>query len=158
SVTSEEAADLLRRMDREDASEVQELLGYPEDTAGGIMTTHYISVPDWATVNLVIAALRARARLAVAGQEDPLPEGLMEIYVVAPDGTSPSPMAARANGKSRISRPGVSRSRTTTAPLVRPELDLETEGRLVGKVSLRDLLLADVEALLGDLARPLPHV
>ena len=28
----------------------------------------------------------------------------------------------------------------------------------MGKVSLRDLLLADTEALLGDLARPQPHV
>ena len=91
SVTSEEAADLLRRMDREEASDVQELLGYPEDTAGGIMTTDYISVPDWATVSKVVAALRARARLAAAGQEDPLPEGLLDIYVVAPDGGSPAP-------------------------------------------------------------------
>lgn len=158
SVTSEEAADLLRRMDREEASDVQELLGYPEDTAGGIMTTDYISVPDWATVSQVVAALRARARLAAAGQEDPLPDGLMDLYVVAPEGAHPTPAMARVNGKSRISRPGVTRGRAGTAPLAQPELDLETEGRLVGKASLRDLLLADVEALLGDLARPLPHV
>lgn len=158
SVTTEEAADLLRRMDREEASDVQELLGYPEDTAGGIMTTDYISVPDSATVSQVIAALRARARLAAAGQEDPLPDGLMDIYVVAPDGMSPAPPITRANGKSRVSRPGVTRGRAAAAPLAQPELDVETEGRLVGKVSLRDLLLADTDALLGDLARPLPHL
>ncbi|HEV8191438.1 MAG TPA: CBS domain-containing protein [Ktedonobacterales bacterium] len=158
SVTTAEAADLLRRMDREEASEVQELLGYPEDTAGGIMTTDYISVPDWATVSQVVAALRAHARLAAAGQEDPLPEGLMEIYVVATEGVRPLPPAARANGRARVSRPGIARGRAATAPLAQPELDLETEGRLVGKVSLRDLLLADAEVLLGDLARPLPHV
>jgi magnesium transporter len=158
SVTTEEAADLLRRMDRDEASDVQELLGYPEDTAGGIMTTDYISVPDWATVSQVVAALRARARLAAAGQEDPLPDGLMEIYVVAPEGARPLPAAARANGRSRVSRPGVTRGRAATAPLAQPGLDLETEGRLVGNVSLRDLLLADADALLSDLARPMSHV
>ena len=65
SITTEEAADLLKRMDREEASEVQELLGWPEDSAGGIMTTDYISVPDWASVEEVIAALRTRARCAL---------------------------------------------------------------------------------------------
>jgi magnesium transporter len=159
SVSSEEAADLLRRMDREEASDVQELLGYPEDTAGGIMTTDYIAVPDWATVAQVVEALRARARLAAAGQEDPLPEGLLEIYVVAPDGARPVSAPARRNGRARISRPRTpQRGATATAPVAQPELDLAIEGRLVGKVSLRDLLLADPQALLGDLARPVPHV
>jgi Mg/Co/Ni transporter MgtE len=52
-------------MDREDAEEVQELLGYPEDSAGGIMTTDYLSVPEWASIGEIIEAMRARAKAAV---------------------------------------------------------------------------------------------
>ncbi len=71
SVSQEEEADLLRRMDREEAEEVQELLGYPEDSAGGIMTTDYISVPDWATVGEV--ARRCAATRALAADDEGIP-------------------------------------------------------------------------------------
>jgi len=49
---------LLTLMDDEDAEEVRSLLGYPEDTAGGIMTTEYSYVPDDITVEEAIAFLR----------------------------------------------------------------------------------------------------
>ena len=101
SITTAEAEDLLKRMDREEASEVQELLGWPEDSAGGIMTTDYISVPDWATVEEVIEALRTRAKAAARELDDPLPDGLMEIYVVS--GDLPAPV--RVNGAKGRSRP-----------------------------------------------------
>ena len=43
---SDEARDeILALMERDEAAEVQELLGYPEDTAGGIMTTEFVAVP-----------------------------------------------------------------------------------------------------------------
>lgn len=154
SITAEEAENLLRRMDREEASEVQELLGWPEDSAGGIMTTDYISVPDWATVEEVIAALRARAQAAASEQDDPLPEGLMEIFIVS--GDLPAPVrvnVTRARAKGR--------SRPHSAPVIsapRPGISLEAEGRLEGIVSLRDLLLADPGARISDVARPIQHV
>ena len=37
-------ASLLTLMNREDANEIKHLLHYEEDTAGGIMTTEYISL------------------------------------------------------------------------------------------------------------------
>lgn len=40
----ERSSDLLKLMDKEEAEEVQELLRYEEDTAGGLMTTEYVSV------------------------------------------------------------------------------------------------------------------
>ena len=40
----ERSNDLLKLMDKEEAEEVQELLRYEEDTAGGLMTTEYVSV------------------------------------------------------------------------------------------------------------------
>ncbi|MGZ3639029.1 MAG: magnesium transporter [Ktedonobacterales bacterium] len=143
-VSEEEAADLLRRMEREDAAEVQELLGYPEDSAGGIMTTEYVSVPDWATVGEVTAALRRHSRVAEA-DEDPVPEALPEIYVVVEERPPLRPPVVRRNGaKPRGGR------RTGPAPVAletpRGKLSLETEGRLVGRVTLRDLLLADPDA------------
>src|SRR6516225_6893821 len=78
----EEAAELLGRMDPEEASEVQELLHYSEDSAGGLMTNDYVSVPVWASVGGVLTALRARARAAAHEEADPLPAALPEIYLV----------------------------------------------------------------------------
>lgn len=158
SITAEEAEDLLKRMDREEASEVQELLGWPEDSAGGIMTTDYISVPDWATVEDVIEALRVRAKAAANEQEDPLPEGLMEIFVVS--GDLPAPVRAksvRMNGAKGVK--GRTRPRTTPAvATAQSGISLEAEGRLEGKVSLRDLLLADPTARIASIARPIQHI
>lgn len=150
SITTEEAEDLLKRMDREEASEVQELLGWPEDSAGGIMTTDYISVPEWATVEEVIEALRARAKAAAAEQDDPLPEGLLEIFVVSGDMAAP----ARANGAKGRSRPRTG----TVAVAARPGIPLEAEGKLEGKASLRDMLLADPGARIMDIARPVQRI
>ena len=148
SITTDEAADLLKRMDREEASEVQELLGWPEDSAGGIMTTDYISVPDWATVEEVIEALRTRApRPRASDQDDPLPDGLMEIYVVS--GDLPAPV--RVNGASAATFAGHAAAQLSRRA---PASRLEAEGRLEGKVSLRDLLLADPGARIVDIAHP----
>ena len=36
--------EILAHMEQDEAEEVQELLGYPEDSAGGIMTTEYIAL------------------------------------------------------------------------------------------------------------------
>jgi CBS domain-containing protein/sporulation protein YlmC with PRC-barrel domain len=154
SITAEEAQELLKRMDREEASEVQELLGWPEDSAGGIMTTDYISVPDWATVEEVIEALRARAKAAANDLDDPLPEGLLEIYIVS--GDMPAPV--RSNGAKARAK---GRPRTSGAPVAaapRPGISLEAEGRLEGMVSLRDLLLADPDARIADIAHPTQHM
>jgi magnesium transporter len=153
SVSEEEQADLLGRMDREEAAEVQELLGYPEDSAGGIMTTDYISVPDWATAGEVIAAMRARAKAAVADEEDPLPSALPEIYVVAEE-RPPLRPTVRKNGAKPRGRPGPAAA-AAVIETPRGPLPLEAEGRLLGVVELRALLLADPAApVAGITQRP----
>lgn len=156
SVSSEAAADLLGRMNREDAEDVQELLGYPEDSAGGIMTTEYVAVPTWASVGAVIATMRAQTQAAAAGLDDPLPDALPEIYVVEEDAPPPvrgvqprRPSGRAANGGSgpKTSTGGSSahaedaHPRDPRSDSAQP-LSLWTEGRLVGVVTLRDLLLA----------------
>jgi magnesium transporter len=49
---------ILGHMERTEAEEVQELLAYPEDTAGGIMTTAYIAVGAHLTAGGAIDLLR----------------------------------------------------------------------------------------------------
>ena len=130
---------------------MQELLGYPEDSAGGIMTTDYVSVPDWATVGEVIEALRAQASAAAADEDDPLPDALPEIYVVIED-TPPARVAPVRRPAMRTrtgARSNGARSRPDASQMVAAEprpFTLWMEGRLVGVVSLRDLLLADPQA------------
>lgn len=55
----EKAEKLLRLMGVEDAAEIRQLLGYREDTAGGLMTTQYVSMRTTSTVAETIEALRA---------------------------------------------------------------------------------------------------
>jgi CBS domain-containing protein len=53
-----EKEEILRRMDREEAEDVEELLAYEEDTAGGIMTSRFITVPQRLSVDQTIQFLR----------------------------------------------------------------------------------------------------
>ncbi len=157
-VTSEEAADLLGRMERDEAEDVAALLGYPEDSAGGIMTTEYVAVPDWTTAGAVIEAMRAQAKAAAAETDDPLPDALPEIYVVIED-TPPARVAPTrrpsVRGRSGM-RGGV---RVTPAVAVAPRsFTLWTEGRLVGVVTLRDLLLADPQTQMMHVMRPVESI
>jgi magnesium transporter len=64
---------LLRLMERDEAAEVQELLQYEEDTAGGLMTTEYVAVaPD-------LTAAQAIEHLRQLGEEAEL---LYYVYVI----------------------------------------------------------------------------
>ena len=55
----ERAAEVLSKMESEEAHDVRELLGFEENTAGGLMTTEFIVVEDSVTVEGVIAALKS---------------------------------------------------------------------------------------------------
>jgi magnesium transporter len=86
-MTPDERADALDEMDEEAADEILEelpereraeterLLQYEPDTAGGLMTTEFVSVPDSQTVEEALAAVRAIAR---AGRR----EAMGTVYVV----------------------------------------------------------------------------
>jgi Mg/Co/Ni transporter MgtE len=72
----DEAADLLAELPQEtsegilddmeakEAEEIEELLEYKEDTAGGMMNPDFIAVPQSGTVDTAIAALRANREVA----------------------------------------------------------------------------------------------
>ncbi len=50
--------DLLELMEDDEAQDVRKLLSYPDDSAGGLMTTEYASVPPNLTAEQAIASLR----------------------------------------------------------------------------------------------------
>lgn len=54
----EKAEALLRLMGVEDAAEIRRLLGYKDGTAGGMMTTQFVAVPETFTVREAIEVLR----------------------------------------------------------------------------------------------------
>ncbi len=71
--TSEE---ILEEMDSEPKIDVQELLGFEDDTAGGLMNTEYVVLHDNATVSDAMAALK--------GNEDLL-ETLNTLFLIDED-------------------------------------------------------------------------
>jgi magnesium transporter len=52
---------LLRKMEVDEAQDVRELLTYPPDTAGGMMTTEFVALPADLTVEEAFARLRIAA-------------------------------------------------------------------------------------------------
>jgi magnesium transporter len=69
--------EILNEMESEEESEVRELLEFKEDTAGGMMNTEYIALPENASVADALAALR--------GNEDLL-ENLNSLFLIDSDG------------------------------------------------------------------------
>jgi len=97
--------DILRYMEPSEAEEVQELLAYPEDTAGGIMTTAYIAVGAEETAGGAIELLR---------EWEPDAETIYYVYVT------------------------------------------DSEERLVGVLSLRDLIVSPPTTLVSEVMIPEP--
>jgi len=65
--------EILALMEKDEAEEVQELLGYPEESAGGIMTTEYIALPANVTAGQAIDRLR---------ELEPDAETIYYVYVI----------------------------------------------------------------------------
>jgi magnesium transporter len=70
------ARELLGAMERDEAADVQELLGYRDDTAGGLMTTEFVAVNEGLTAQECIEELR---RL------EPDAESVYYVFVVDED-------------------------------------------------------------------------
>jgi magnesium transporter len=60
-LSEEKAEDLFNRMEDEEQLEVAELLPYEDDTAGGLMTTEFVTLPRDLTVGKALARLREMA-------------------------------------------------------------------------------------------------
>ncbi len=68
--------DILDKMSKEDAEELTRLMEYHEDTAGGLMTTEYVAIPDYLTCDETIQRLRALS---------PKAEMIYYVYIVDED-------------------------------------------------------------------------
>ena len=77
-LSDDKAEDLLERMEPEDQQDLRELLEYAEDTAGGIMTNHFVTVPVTLTASEALAYVRTL-------EEEP--ELLYYLYVVPEPGS-----------------------------------------------------------------------
>ncbi len=60
-LSDEKAHDIMQKMESEDAEDVAELLEHDEDTAGGLMTTEYLSFPPGMTVEEALVEYRLEA-------------------------------------------------------------------------------------------------
>jgi len=69
--------EILSHMTKAEADEVQELLGYAEDSAGGIMTTQFIALAEHLTADEAIDRLR---------QLEPDAETIYYVYITDDDG------------------------------------------------------------------------
>jgi magnesium transporter len=74
----EKAEDLLNRMEDEEQADVAELLPYEDDTAGGLMTTEFVTLPRELTVGEALARLREMAET---------PNMIYYLYVVEQEGS-----------------------------------------------------------------------
>ncbi|MCZ6750781.1 MAG: CBS domain-containing protein [Acidobacteria bacterium] len=74
---AETSNELLQDMDREEAAELGELLEFPENSAGGRMTTDYVAIPSTADVGA--------ARDLIRGAPE-LPENFATIFLVDTEG------------------------------------------------------------------------
>ncbi len=74
----EQRAQVFNLMEPEDSAEVAELLEHPEDTAGGLMTTKYVTIAPGITAGEALRQLRASASAREA-------ETIYYVYVVDPD-------------------------------------------------------------------------
>jgi magnesium transporter len=73
-VSSARLREIMSGMPTDEAKQINDLLQYPEDTAGGIMQTEVISVSEDLTIAEAIEMLRR--------EEENLPNGIFYIYVV----------------------------------------------------------------------------
>jgi magnesium transporter len=73
----EKAEELLGLMDDEEQADVAELLPYEDDTAGGLMTTEFVTLPRELTVGEALARLREMAET---------PNMIYYLYVVEGEG------------------------------------------------------------------------
>ena len=129
----EERARILAEMSVEDAGEIRELLAYPEESAGGIMTAALVSVPETLTAGQAIEEVRRQGREV---------EDFYTVWVVDGGGrlvgTVPLDDLILAEPEDPVS--------TLVAPVaaaVSPDEDQEEVGRLMARYNLPTVPVVD---------------
>jgi magnesium transporter len=130
--------DILARLDKDDADELEELLAYDDDTAGGIMSTHFVTVGPDDTAAETISTLQ---------QTEDLPRHLFYVFVVEPGGKLVGTCELRTLV---ISRPGarVRDIMQTEVVSVRVDTDQEQVADVVGRYDLVTLPVVNEAGML----------
>ena len=139
----DDAADMLGELDPSqqeqilsgvhDRSEVDRLLGYDEETAGGRMTAHVVTVPDTATAEQALEEIRRQAEEV---------EDFYQVFVVDQERRLVGVLPFKDLVISRPERPV--RSFMTDADIfVTPDLDQEEVARLMARYNLPSVPVVD---------------
>ncbi len=129
----EERARVLAVVDDEEAAEIEELLTYPEESAGGLMTREVLSVSIRLTAAEAIAEIRRQAH------ED---FDFYTIFVVDPDGKFRGVVALQ---DLVIADPATSIADITEEPpgVVTVDMDQEEVGKLLSRYNLASIGVVD---------------
>lgn len=126
-LSSEKQIEVLNLMKQEDSQEVKQLLKYPEETAGGIMTTDLLALNEDFTASRAIEALRQFAKDVKAQ--------IVYVYVINKErnfiGVLPIENLITVAPNEKLSQL-VSRNAIT----VEPDLDQEEVAKIVSKYNL----------------------
>src|ERR1035437_10041479 len=130
---------ILDEMDSEPKTEVQELLEFEEDTAGGMMNNQYVALPD--------DALAQDATAAIQGAEDLL-ETLNTLFLVDAQGR---PTASIPLARLFVARPGVRLKELAAGTLITAPVHEKQHRitRLFDKYNLMTLPVVDEEGKLA---------
>jgi len=147
----DDAADILGGLDPEDQArilsevedraDVERLLKYERDTAGGLMTTQVVTVPDVATAGVAIEEVRR--------QREEVPD-FYEIFVADADRRLQGVLPLKDLVASPVDRP-VREFMQPPAHVVHPEVDQEEVAGLLSRYNLPAVPVVDAEMrLLGQ--------
>jgi magnesium transporter len=139
----DDAADILGELDRdkqerilsgvEDRDEVDRLLRYDEETAGGRMTTHMVTVPDTVTAAEALEQIRRQSEEV---------EDFYQVFVVDADRRLVGILPFKNLVISKPERP-VRAFMTEADIAVRPDLDQEEVARLMARYNLPSVAVVD---------------
>ena len=139
-LSAERREELIDLMEQEESDDVAELLAYPEDSAGGIMTTDFVALPRELTAGQAIERLR---------ELQPDPSAAYYLYVVDAEG--------RLDGNVSLRDLVVARPETALAEIMNPnalrvraDTSKEDVASLIAKYDLLALPVVDARRkLLG---------
>ena len=159
----ERAEEILAEIPLEARRETQELLTYAPDTAGGLMTTEFVQVPETMTVDEALASVR---RIARAGRR----EAMHAVYVTDAQGLLRGVMSLRellaAAEGARVA--DVAWEEVVSVPATADRADVATmtseydlvavpvvndAGRVIGVVTVDDVIDAIVEEQTEDVQK-----
>jgi magnesium transporter len=147
-MADDDAADILQELDPEeqerilseveDRTEVDRLLAYDEESAGGLMTTHIVTVLDTATAGSAIDAIRRQAEEM---------EGFYQVFVVDAGQRLVGLLPLKDLVTSPPERP-VREFMEAADIFVTPELDQEEVARIMARYNVPSVPVVDAAGML----------